>query len=173
MSANQFHADVRHAENQLAAEKRRDFWVRLFTLGLVKNQRRIVAARDRLKRCRADVVQYESLLMKAQALDDLLLQTIELDGVRVSKQTFADVPVLDATDYGINWEQLRDQVLARDDHECQEADGCCKGPLQVHHIVPLSKGGTNDHDNLVTLCFFHHCMKHEHMKARYDGSLWC
>jgi 5-methylcytosine-specific restriction endonuclease McrA len=96
---------------------------------------------------------------------------LEIQGVRVSKHTFADLPVLGAAQYGVNWEQLRDMVLTRDDHECQEADGRCEGPLQIHHRTPLSRGGTNDLRNLVTLCHYHHCCKHPHMRERYRGSL--
>ena len=173
MSLTVFQADVRLAQKHLAREERREFWIRLFTLGLLDNHRRIVAATNRLKRCRTELVRYESLVMEAEALDDLFVQTVELDGVRVSKHTFADIPVLAAADYGIDWEQLRELVLARDNYECQEADGYCKGPLQVHHQIALSKGGANNLDNLSTLCFYHHCLKHEHMRARYNGSLWC
>ena len=173
MSVGVFQRDLRLAQRELEAEKRREFWIRLFTLGLFDNRPRVVAADQRLKQCRAELISYESLLMEAQALDDLLVRTIVLDGVRVSKHIFADVPVLGAADYGIDWGQIRDLVLARDDYECQEADGYCRGPLQIHHIVPLSRGGANDLDNLVTLCFYHHCLKHDHMKAKYDGSVWC
>ena len=168
-----FRHDVMVAERQLGKEIRRDFWLRLLTLRLANNRRCIAAAHAELKRSRADLIQYESQLLQVRHLDDLLLETIELSGVRISKHTFADVPVLDPAGYGTDWEQIRETVLSRDNHECQESDGYCKGPLQIHHIVPLSKGGTNDVDNLLTLCFYHHCDKHPHMKARYDGNLWC
>jgi len=173
MSLRVFKSDVDRARQALAAEERRHFWFRFLTLGLVSNRDRILAADQRLKVCRAELVRYESLLMQAERLDDLLVETIVLDGVRVSKHAFADIPVLDAMDYGVDWELLRDQVLARDGWQCQEANACCQGPLQIHHILPLSRGGSNEPENLVTLCFYHHCMKHDHMRSRYDGCLWC
>lgn len=46
--------------------------------------------------------------------------------------------------------KLRDQVLARDDYQC-----CYCGAtehLTIDHIHPLSKGGSNELDNLQTLC---------------------
>jgi len=48
---------------------------------------------------------------------------------------------------------VREYVLYRDKHTCQ----ICKGKsgdsvLEVHHIIPRSKGGTNRPDNLITLC---------------------
>jgi len=53
------------------------------------------------------------------------------------------------------WKETREEVLERDDHECQ---ACGKGSdLQVHHIHPISAGGPRfDPNNLVTLCNAHH-----------------
>jgi 5-methylcytosine-specific restriction endonuclease McrA len=37
------------------------------------------------------------------------------------------------------------------------ADGCVsRNRLQAHHVVPWSRGGRTDQDNLVLLCWFHH-----------------
>jgi len=46
---------------------------------------------------------------------------------------------------------VREYVLYRDNHRCVR---CGQGniPLAVHHIVKRSEGGTNNPDNLVTLC---------------------
>lgn len=45
---------------------------------------------------------------------------------------------------------LREQVFARDGHACK----CCgvKENLEVDHIVPVSKGGESNLENLQTLC---------------------
>ncbi len=49
----------------------------------------------------------------------------------------------------------RQHVLARDGG-CT-ADGCQnRYHLEVHHIVPRSRGGGHDLDNLTTLCWYHH-----------------
>jgi hypothetical protein len=45
---------------------------------------------------------------------------------------------------------IRSQVLLRDHFRCQEC-GYYKH-LEVHHVVPRSKGGTDDPENLMTLC---------------------
>jgi hypothetical protein len=51
--------------------------------------------------------------------------------------------------------KLRRFVLARDGG-CV-VDGCVsRYRLEVHHVVPRSRGGTNDPCNLVTLCWYHH-----------------
>jgi len=54
--------------------------------------------------------------------------------------------------------KLKLKVLKRDKHKCQI---CGKSPstdpeleLEVDHILPVSKGGTNELDNLQTLCIY-------------------
>ncbi|WP_337995905.1 HNH endonuclease signature motif containing protein [Oleispirillum naphthae] len=65
-------------------------------------------------------------------------------------------------------EIVRREVLQRDGHRCRWA-GCGwsqadydKDPryLEVHHIRHHAAGGSNDGDNLVTLCNLHHDMVH-------------
>jgi hypothetical protein len=51
--------------------------------------------------------------------------------------------------------KLRRHVLHRDGG-CT-VEGCPFGyRLQVHHVIPWSRGGKTDADNLITLCWFHH-----------------
>jgi len=58
--------------------------------------------------------------------------------------------------------RVRREVLSRDRHRCQ-APGCGRSRfLEVHHIVPRLQGGTNQADNLVTLCGSCHRLWHEH-----------
>lgn len=59
------------------------------------------------------------------------------------------------------WTQLRLKILDRDGWTCQK----CKlvsfnGGLHVHHILHRKNGGTEDFDNLITLC--NSCHKAEH-----------
>jgi 5-methylcytosine-specific restriction endonuclease McrA len=54
--------------------------------------------------------------------------------------------------------EIRSQVLLRDNFRCQECN--FYKHLEVHHIVPRSKGGTDDPSNLVTLCQRCHAKKH-------------
>ena len=49
------------------------------------------------------------------------------------------------------WEAIRKQVFERDDYVC----AYCKtrgGNLECDHVMPISKGGTNELGNLVTAC---------------------
>ena len=54
--------------------------------------------------------------------------------------------------------EIRSQILLRDGFRCQEC-GYYKH-LEVHHIIPRSKGGSDDPENLVTLCQRCHGKKH-------------
>ena len=57
--------------------------------------------------------------------------------------------------------RTRREVLARDKHRCQ-APGCGRTRfLEVHHIVPRQQGGTNQAENLMTLCASCHRLWHE------------
>ncbi|MFH2050982.1 MAG: HNH endonuclease, partial [bacterium] len=60
--------------------------------------------------------------------------------------------------------RVRRRVLARDGHRCQ-GSGCTNTRfLEVHHLVPRARGGTNRPDNLITLCSA--CHRHIHDKAQ-------
>jgi 5-methylcytosine-specific restriction endonuclease McrA len=57
--------------------------------------------------------------------------------------------------------RTRRAVLARDRHRCR-TPGCHHTRfLEVHHIVPRSRGGTNEAANLITLCSACHRLWHE------------
>ncbi len=57
--------------------------------------------------------------------------------------------------------RVRREVLARDKHRCQ-APGCRRTRfLEVHHIVSRQKAGSNQAENLITLCASCHRLWHE------------
>jgi hypothetical protein len=57
--------------------------------------------------------------------------------------------------------RVRREVLTRDQHRCQ-APGCGRTRfLEVHHLVPRNRGGSNQPENLVTLCGTCHRLWHE------------
>ncbi len=55
----------------------------------------------------------------------------------------------------------RRAVLARDGHRCTTPGCGAKHFLEVHHIVPRSRGGTNHESNLITLCSSCHRLAYE------------
>ena len=61
-------------------------------------------------------------------------------------------------DYG--YSSRKDAILHRDKYTCQ----CCSKKntrLEVHHIIYRSQGGTNDENNLITLCEDCHSKVHD------------
>lgn len=72
-------------------------------------------------------------------------------------------------DYGESWAVTAALIRKRDDYTCQICGK--KFPpfsplLHVHHKIPLSQGGTNDSNNLITLCIDCHKDQHPHMQKK-------
>jgi 5-methylcytosine-specific restriction protein A len=69
--------------------------------------------------------------------------------------------------YGHAWRKLRRIVLARDKYLCQLClkSGRVTEAQVVDHITPKAKGGTDNLDNLQSLC--NHC--HDHKTATEDS----
>lgn len=68
--------------------------------------------------------------------------------------------------YPHDWDERRRVVYQRDEYQCQNCGrrGGAAGnaELHCHHIVPKSKGGSHDMNNLVTLCRDCHNQVHDH-----------
>lgn len=63
------------------------------------------------------------------------------------------------SEYYIYWGKFRHLTLERDKGKCVL---CKKLAIDVHHIRPISKGGkTFDLDNLISLCYNCHKLKHK------------
>jgi hypothetical protein len=68
-----------------------------------------------------------------------------------------------------DWDARRRLVYQRDDYTCQEC-GRKSGPhargdgirLHAHHMIPRSEGGSNDLENITTLCEPCHDDAHDH-----------
>lgn len=79
------------------------------------------------------------------------------------------------TNYG--FENIKAMVLNRDNYTCQHCKGKHKdSKLEVHHIIFRSQGGSDEEDNLITLC--HTCHKRLHngkinlkLKGKPKGNL--
>lgn len=58
-----------------------------------------------------------------------------------------------------DWENLRQEVLAQDSYRCRLCNAY-PNEKHIHHIIPLSKFGSNHPNNLITLC--HKCHSSVH-----------
>jgi hypothetical protein len=158
----QFRRDIKNAEHEVReAEAPVGCLLGLLeALGLWSRQSRIIESRRRLAQAMADYDKLLGQLEDRETLEQLLTNTVNLGGVTVLKATFLDLSLDGNATYPPNWEELRGQILARDNWCCQETDAYCRGPLQIHHRRLLSEGGSNYPANLVTLCAYHHALKH-------------
>lgn len=67
--------------------------------------------------------------------------------------------------YGKGWDKLRKSIYERDNYTCQRCGYHPKMedrsvPIQAHHIIPKSKGGSDNKSNLITLCRSCHGVQH-------------
>lgn len=62
------------------------------------------------------------------------------------------------------WDRLRQHVLEQDRHRCRICDTRPK-ERHVHHIIPISKFGSNHPNNLITLCYKCHDKVHPDIKV--------
>lgn len=174
MSDTPFQKSVRRSLRALRFHKGLDYALRILTLGNLNNANNVKRHREEYERNKYDLNRYIHLVSEK---DESTFERgiIQIGGVRISRHTFSDLQVIKGEDYGIHWENLRHTILSRDNYECQESDGRCDGPLQIHHIIPLSKGGSNNPDNLVTLCLYHHCTRHpsnRRLRGMLYGNIW-
>ncbi len=63
--------------------------------------------------------------------------------------------------YGSAWRKVRDLYIAAHPlcEECEKAGRYVRATL-VHHVLPLANGGTNDAENLMSLCASCHEKRH-------------
>jgi 5-methylcytosine-specific restriction endonuclease McrA len=66
-----------------------------------------------------------------------------------------------------DWFSIRKAVYARDLGLCRSRIGnkvCGNKGVDVHHVIPLSKGGVTKGFNLITLCKACHKARHRHLR---------
>lgn len=163
MLENDFMLDCNHNKRMLFLHSCLGAFGKRLSLGILSNKANIQHYEVLYRKSVENYNTYKEITEKDKKLAELEKE-ISVRGIRISRLAFSDINVTNPADYGFDWEILRNQILERDDYTCRNQDARCNGPLQIHHIRPLSKGGTNKSDNLMTLCKYHHSLKHDHMR---------
>ena len=72
--------------------------------------------------------------------------------------------------YQGEWRKIRDRYI-HDHPLCEKCleEGRFTRAEHVHHILPLSQGGTNEEDNLMSVCKSCHSRIHAEMGDRWDN----
>lgn len=114
---------------------------------------------------------------KAPSLEETLEEIVALylkkhDPVKKAERMLAKPKTLSLRRVPVK-PNTRERVIARTKHEVMKRDeGQCdyrdqrglrceqKRWLDVHHVVPVSQGGSNRLDNLIILCKAHHALQH-------------
>ncbi len=65
------------------------------------------------------------------------------------------------------WQAIRAQIFERDDYTCRYC-GVKGGRLECDHVVPLSRGGSNEPDNLTAACFDCNRSKRDHLLEEWQ-----
>lgn len=86
---------------------------------------------------------------------------------RLIRTIFDDAEI---QDYPADWDMIRRSVYRRDSYTCRNCMAT-EAELHAHHVVPLSKGGSNSTSNIVTLCRDCHTSIHQHMSDDVSNSL--
>jgi hypothetical protein len=69
------------------------------------------------------------------------------------------------SNYPPDWLLRKDIVLKRDNYTCRYCgDKDLTHSLHVHHLIPISKGGTHNIDNLICACIKCHSQVHPRNK---------
>lgn len=101
---------------------------------------------------------YQSRLPKSR----LILETGSFDAQKMQNPSITNEMYKKGKMY--DFANTKAYVLQRDNHTCQCSKKGCTDRLEVHHIKFRSQGGSDNPDNLITLCSKHH-------KELHDGKI--
>lgn len=78
-------------------------------------------------------------------------------------------PAASRNRYGRNWKKIRDAYISEHPF-CEKCrlDGKVTKAEEVHHVLPLSEGGTNSRSNLMSLCSSCHASLHARRGDRWN-----
>jgi 5-methylcytosine-specific restriction endonuclease McrA len=84
--------------------------------------------------------------------------------VRLASKSFKKEKYGERSNSENDWYTARAKRLKLDNYRCQEIGCGSKKSIQVHHKIPISRGGSHAMNNLITLCQSCHDNQHKHLK---------
>lgn len=165
MNMNVFEKDLSRTKREYRKQVFYGAFASFFTLGTFRNTAAIALLKKNYEECLSALDDYNNALTRLSTIEAQNTKC-EVDGIDISDTAVSLLKYTGSEGYGFSWEEIRRYVLERDHFTCQEKDHMCQGPLHVHHMTELSRGGGNNYSNLVTLCKYHHSRKHAHMRGR-------
>lgn len=95
-------------------------------------------------------------------ISKIIIETAQFDIQRIKNPGISGKEYQLGPRYGFS--NLREYVLWRDGHRCQQCGKASKDTvLEVHHLIHRADGGTDTPDNLLTLC--HGCHHKHHLQG--------
>ena len=65
--------------------------------------------------------------------------------------------------------EIKKEIILRDHNDCKLClRTCAENKAQVHHIIPVSAGGKDEHSNLILLCSDCHTLVHQQGWEEYQ-----
>jgi hypothetical protein len=92
-------------------------------------------------------------------ISKLILETGTFDPHKLKNPNITNKQYQKGVQYG--FENVKAYILSRDGYKCQCGESNCSKKLEVHHIKFRSNGGSDNPDNLITLCSKHHDQLHK------------
>lgn len=98
-------------------------------------------------------------IKKLLPITKIILETGTFDMQKINNQSIEGKEYQKGIMFG--FENVKAYILSRDNYKCQCGLKGCSEKLHVHHIKFRSNGGSDNPNNLITLCEKHHKMLHE------------
>jgi len=111
---------------------------------------------------------YKKIFINWCAIERITFEPDLDEEVKEFKAKFIDSRLCNV-DYRL-WLETRERLFKRDNYTCHYC-GKRGGILEIDHKLPLSKGGNNEDDNLVTAC--RNCNRRKHDKTEEEFILLC
>ena len=98
-------------------------------------------------------------IKKLLPITKIILETATFDMQKINNPDIKNYEYQKGIMFG--FENVKAYILSRDSYKCQCGLKGCNEKLHVHHIKFRSNGGSDNPNNLITLCEKHHKMLHE------------